>query len=199
MSQIFTNNNLLVGKYYYIMEIYVVINDVKHPMTAPQNDNDTFKAFIEKSMASCRTLVRNMIFVEQRSEIFHLMNTGLEVVELCILIETDGKSIHVASVHTSICKVAFKLNAISLCTLIPILATCSNKTTHIHDTVLLCTHSHTVSKFEHLTCDFLYRLVLIALLTCLDEICIFCKTSRVENDRFAEFICNGSHLSQVLH
>ena len=48
MSQIFTNNNLLVGKYYYIMEIYVVINDVKHPMTAPQNDNDTFKAFIEK-------------------------------------------------------------------------------------------------------------------------------------------------------
>ena len=50
--------------------------------------------------------------------------------------DTRGASF-VKAVHTTVSKEALEWDTESLCTLIPILMTCSDETTHVHETVLL--------------------------------------------------------------
>ena len=51
---------------------------------------------------------------------------------------------------------------------------------HIDDTILLGTHSHTIRQVEHLFRNFLYRFTAIAIFTHFDEVSVFRKTCGVK-------------------
>ena len=50
--------------------------------------------------------------------------------------DTRGASF-VKAVHTTVSKEALEWDTESLCSLIPVFMTCSDETTHVHETVLL--------------------------------------------------------------
>ena len=91
----------------------------------------------EDSVTTYRTLVRDSVLVELSCEVLNLLDTSLDSLELSVLVKTYSESSHITAVHTTVCKEALEWDTESLCTLVPILVTCSDETTHIHETVLL--------------------------------------------------------------
>ena len=77
--------------------------------------------------------------------------------------------------------------------------TSCNESTHIHDSIFLRTHGHTVSIIEHFFHDLFNRLVLITFLTSFDKVCIFSKTSRVEHYSFAIFVSYSTNFLDIFH
>ena len=61
------------------------------------------------------------------------------------------------------------------------------------------THGHAVGQTEHFAGNLFDGLVLIALFACLDEIGVFGKTGRVEQNGFTVFVGYGTYFTQVLH
>ena len=153
----------------------------------------------EYGVAAGRTLVGNAVPVEQAGKILYLVDARLEVVELRILVQSDGKRVHVAAVHASVSKVTFKLYAKTLCAFVPLFLVGGDETTHIHDAVLLGAHRHSVGQGEHLACNLLYCFVGVACLACLDEVRVFGEACRVEDYGLAILVGNGAHLAQVFH
>jgi hypothetical protein len=91
----------------------------------------------EESVTTYRTLVRDTVLIKLCSKVLHLTDTCLDSLELCVLVKTYSESSHITTVHTTVSKEALEWDTESLCTLIPILMTCSDETTHVHETVLL--------------------------------------------------------------
>ena len=91
----------------------------------------------EDCVTTDRTLVRDAILIKLSSKILYLTDTCLDSLELCVLIKTYSKSSHITAVHTTISKEALEWDTESLCTLVPILVSCSDESTHVHETVLL--------------------------------------------------------------
>ena len=127
------------------------------------------------------------------------MNTGLKVIKLRIFIKAYSKSVHITTVHTAIGKIAFKLHAITLSTLIPVLTLSCNKSTHIHNTIFLSTHGHAISQCKHFLSDFLDGLILIAFFTGLNEIGILSKTSRIKHYWLSIFVSYSAYFFKILH
>ena len=91
----------------------------------------------ENRVTANRTLIRDSVFIQLGSEVLYVTDTCLDGLKLSILIKTYCKWSHVTTVHTTICKEALKRNTESLCTLVPVLMTGCDKTTHVYKTVLL--------------------------------------------------------------
>ena len=91
----------------------------------------------EDSVTTYRTLVRDSVLVELSCEVLNLLDTSLDCLELSVLIKTYCESSHVTAVHTTVCEEALEWDTESLCTFIPVLVTCCDKTTHVYETVLL--------------------------------------------------------------
>jgi hypothetical protein len=91
----------------------------------------------EESVTTYRSLVRDSELVKTCSEVLYLTDTCLDVVKLSILVKTYSKSSHITAVHTTISKITLERNTESLCSLVPVLMTCSDETSHINETVLL--------------------------------------------------------------
>ena len=135
----------------------------------------------EEGVAADRTLIRNAILVELLCKILNLLDAGLEHVELRVLVKTDSESRHVTTVHTAVCQEALEGDEELLGALIYILPAGCDEATHVHETVFLRRHRHAVGKSEHLAADLLDCGVLELGLTHLDEICVLCETSGVED------------------
>ena len=131
-------------------------------------------------MSACRTLIRNTIFIQLLCQIFHLTDTGFQIIKFRILIQSCGKCIHVTTIHTTVSKITFILHAKAFGTFVPIFFSRGNEASHINDTILLGTHSHTVSQIEHLFRNFLYRFIAVAFFTHFDEVSVFCKTCGIK-------------------
>ena len=84
-------------------------------------------------------------------------------------------------------------------TFVPIFFSCSNEASHIDDTILLGTHSHTIRQVEHLFRNFLYRFTAIAIFTHFDEVSVFRKTCGVKQYRFIILIRKSTDFTKVLH
>ena len=125
-----------------------------------------------------------------------MANTGFKIIEFGVFIQTDSKCIHVA---TAISKVTFELYTESFCSFIPVLTAGCDKSSHVYDAVFLGTHGHAVCKSEHLFGYFLYTLVFVTFLACFNEIGVFGKTGRVEQNRFVVLVRDISDFAQVLH
>ena len=104
------------------------------------------------------------------------MDAGLQHVKLRILVKTDGYGIEVATIETTIGQVALVRNAEALCSLVPVLFSRGDKSTHIDDGVLLAGHGGSIGVGIHLQDNLLDGLVRIARLTGLDEIGVLGKT-----------------------
>ena len=103
-------------------------------------DNEDVKDSVsidKDSMASDWALIRNAVLIKLRSKVLDLTDACLDGLKFSILVETYSKSRHVTTVHTAICKEALERNAVLLRTLKPVLVTCSDETSHIHETILL--------------------------------------------------------------
>ena len=153
----------------------------------------------EDSVTTCRTLVRNTILIQQLRQILHLVNTRLEHIKLGVLLQTNCQSSHIATIHTTIGDKALVRDTVAFAPLVPVLAVGSDEATHIHDTVLLSRHRHTISIGEHLLGNLLNTLVGITLLAGLDEISILSKTSRVHIHRHAILMAQLTCLTDILH
>ena len=75
----------------------------------------------------------------------------------------------------------------------------SDETSHVHDSIFLRAHGHTVSVIEHLFHDLFDRLILITLFTSLDKISVLSETSRIEQHAFAIFIGDSTHFLDIFH
>ena len=134
----------------------------------------------KNGMSACWTLIWNTIFIQLLCQIFHLTDAGFQIIKFRILIQSCSKCIHVTTIHTTVSKISFILHAKAFGTFVPIFFSCSNEASHIDDTILLGTHSHTIRQVEHLFRNFLYRFTAIAIFTHFDEVSVFCKTCGVK-------------------
>ena len=91
----------------------------------------------EDCVTTDRTLIRDAILIKLSSKILYLTDTCLDSLKLCVLIKTYSKSSHITTVHTTISEEAFEWDTESLSTLVPVLVTSSDETTHVDETVLL--------------------------------------------------------------
>ena len=126
----------------------------------------------EEGVAADGTLIRNAVFVELGGEIFHLLDAGLEHVELGVLVEADSESGHVAAVHTAIGKEALEGDEEAFRSFIDIFPAGSDETAHVDETVFLRRHRHSVGEVEHLAADLLDSCVFELRLAHLDEVCV---------------------------
>ena len=134
----------------------------------------------KNGMSACWTLIWNTIFIQLLCQIFHLTDAGFQIIKFRILIQSCSKCIHVTTIHTTVSKISFILHAKAFGTFVPIFFSCSNEASHIDDTILLGTHSHTIRQVEHLFRNFLYRFTAIAIFTHFDEVSVFRKTCGVK-------------------
>ena len=130
----------------------------------------------EHTMTTHGALVGDAILVKFLGQILHLVDAGLQHVKLRILVKTNGYGIEVATVETTIGQVALIRNAEALCSLVPVLFSRSDKSTHIDDGVLLAGHGGSIGVGIHLQDNLLDSLVGVARLTGLDEIGVLGKT-----------------------
>ena len=158
-----------------------------------------FRGIDKQRMTTCRTLVRNSKFIQTLCQVLYLFDTSFQVIEFGIFIQTDSQSVHITTIHTSVCQVTFELHAETFSTFKPVLVTSCDESTHVHDSVFLRAHRHTVSVIEHFFHDLFNRLVLITFLTSFDEISIFRETSRVEQYTFTIFISDSTNFLDILH
>ena len=150
-------------------------------------------------MTTNGALVGNAIFVELLGQILYLMDAGLEHVELSILIESYGQGIQVTSVETTVCQETLERNAELLSTFVPVFAVGGDEATHVHQSVFLGRHGHSVNVAVHLTCNLLDGLVGITFLSLLDEIAVLGKAGRVHHDGHTVFVAELAGLADVLH
>ena len=148
-------------------------------------------------MTAGRTLIGDAVLVEQVGQILHLVDACVQVVELGVFIEANGQCLHVAAVHTAVCKVALEGDAEVLCGLVPVGVACGDESAHVDDGILLGRHGHAVGEREDVAYNLLDGAVGLTGLAHLDEIGVFGETGRVENEAFAEFLAEGTHLTQV--
>ena len=128
-----------------------------------------------------------------------MSDAGFQIVEFGIFVQADGQCVHVASVHASISQITFELYAEAFGAFVPIFPVGCDETTHVDNAIFFRTHGHAVGQAEHLTGNLFDGLVLVALFACLDEIGVFGKTGRVEQNGFAVFVSYGTYFTQVLH
>ena len=68
----------------------------------------------------------------------NLFDTCLDHVEFDIFLQTDGESVHVTAVHTTVCEEAFERDAEQLGTFVPVFLICCDETAHVDESVFLC-------------------------------------------------------------
>ena len=88
-------------------------------------------------MTADRTLIWDSVLIKFRSKILYLTDTSLDGLEFSVLIKTNSKSSHITTVHTTVSKEAFEWDTEPLCTLISVLMSGCNESTHIDKTVFL--------------------------------------------------------------
>ena len=130
-------------------------------------------------MTAGGTLVGDAVLVQFLSQVLHLADTGVEHVELGVLLEADSQCCHISSVHTTIGNEALEGDAELFAAFVPLGFVGSDETTHVHETVFLSRHGHRVHIREHLAGDLLDGFVGVAFLARLDEIGVLGEASRV--------------------
>src|SRR5699024_9283456 len=153
----------------------------------------------EDGVTAYGTLVRNAVLVEQRREILHLTDAGVEVVEFGVFIKAYCEGSHVAAVHAAVRKVSFEGNAEFLRSFVPVFPARGDETAHVHEAVFLGRHGHAVGKSEHLAANLLDGFVRITLFARLDEVCVFGETGGVEQNALVELVGDGADFAEVLH
>ena len=153
----------------------------------------------EQGMTTHGALVGDAILVEFLGQVFYLMDTCLEHVELGVLVESHGQCIQVAAIESAIGEESFEGDAELFGTLIPFLAVGGNESAHVHQSVFLGRHGHSVYIRVHLACNLLDGLVGVALFALLDEVAVLCKAGRVHHHRHMIFVAQLAGLADVLH
>ena len=105
-------------------------------------------------MPACWTLVWYPIFIELGSQMCHLMDAGVEHVELGVLVKTLGNGIQVSAVQAAIGDIPFKRNAELHCAVVPLLVVGGNETAHVHNGIFLARHGGCIGLGIHLAHDF---------------------------------------------
>ena len=87
-------------------------------------------------------------------QVFNLLDTGLEHIELGVLVKTYGEGGHVAAVHAAVGEEAFERNHEALRALVDVLPAGCDESTHVDQTVLF-DDIVMMSAREHLLADLL--------------------------------------------
>ena len=127
-------------------------------------------------MSARRTLVRNTVFIQSCPQVFHLADTGFQIIEFRPFIQALRQSVHIPPRHASVSNKSFIHNTEHLAFFPQFLVFECHESAHVDNCILLRRHGHNIGIGEHLFHNLLDALILIPFLPGLDKISIFCKT-----------------------
>ena len=153
----------------------------------------------EDSVSAGRSLIRHSVLVQLLAEVGHLVDTCLQVLELCSLKQTLSQCVHVAAGHTAVSQEALVHDGEHLCLAHISLVTECYETADVDDGILLGRHGHIVCALIHLMDNLADGLVLIALLAGLDEVGVLGETCGVHKQLDTVFLTQSGYALDVLH
>lgn len=153
----------------------------------------------EDGVAAGGTLIGYAVGVEQLGKAFYLADARFQIVELGVLVESDGECVHVATVHSAVGQVAFKLHAIAFGALIPVFLVCGDEAAHVDESVFLGAHGHAIGQGKHFFGYLLDGLLGVGWLSGLDEVGVLGEAGRIEDDALAILVSYFADGFQVFH